>query len=200
MKALVFGGAFNPPSIAHIDMAYHAKLETKNDYVIFVPSKSKYIKDDQGKDFAFSEEERLMFLEEIAKHHEWMKVSDLEIRQENQPRTYFTLKALQTQTKDDLTLLFGSDKLLELETGWRYVDEMGKEFGFAVMTRSHDDILGMMKNPYLEERKSYFTFISPLESYQNISSTIIRQKIRNHENIHGLVPKEIESLLNKEGK
>ena len=195
MKGLVFCGAFNPPTIAHIEMAKYALEKTHADYVLFVPSKSKYIQQDQGKDFAFREEERFNFLQTVAKNRPWMKVSDLEMKAEDQPRTYLTLTALKKETGDELRLLIGSDKLAELEQGWRYVDEIGTEFGFVVMSRNHDSLSSLMESPYLKERQSYFLLLPPKDDYQNISSTSVRTKICHRETIHGLIPEEIEALL-----
>ena len=80
MRALVYGGAFNPPTIAHIELADFARKAAGFDKVIFVPSKMHYITDDQKKDFAFDDETRLAMLRECAKAHEWMEVSDYEIK------------------------------------------------------------------------------------------------------------------------
>ena len=52
-RSLAFFGAFNPPTRAHIDLAEFALQETGSKDVIFVPSKSTYIKEDQKKSFAF---------------------------------------------------------------------------------------------------------------------------------------------------
>ena len=123
IKALMFGGAFNPPTIAHIQLAEYAKKMTKSDVVIFVPTKMTYIKNDQQKDFAFNDEVRYEMLQKIASTREWMVVSDFEIKAETQPRTYMTLLHL----KDEgyaCKLLFGSDKLKELKTGWMYMKEI----------------------------------------------------------------------------
>ena len=76
IKALMFGGAFNPPTIAHIQLAEYAKKMTKSDVVIFVPTKMTYIKNDQQKDFAFNDEVRYEMLQKIASTREWMVVSD----------------------------------------------------------------------------------------------------------------------------
>ena len=55
MKALAFFGAFNPPTVAHIQLAEFALRATGREKVIFVPSKAAYIKDEQGKDFAYTD-------------------------------------------------------------------------------------------------------------------------------------------------
>ena len=66
LPALLFGGAFNPPTKAHIHLAELALAETGRRQVIFMPSKSRYIEEDQGKDFAYSEEKRLALLKSAA--------------------------------------------------------------------------------------------------------------------------------------
>lgn len=58
-RALVFAGAFNPITIAHLERARYALSYVHYDKVVFVPSKSSYIKNIQEKDFAYSDKERL---------------------------------------------------------------------------------------------------------------------------------------------
>ena len=42
-KNLAFFGAFNPPTLAHLDLAKFALDETGGEMAIFVPSKEAYI-------------------------------------------------------------------------------------------------------------------------------------------------------------
>ena len=49
-RVLAFFGAFNPPTVAHIELARFAMERTGRDGVVFVPSKSVYIRGEQGKD------------------------------------------------------------------------------------------------------------------------------------------------------
>ena len=48
---LAFFGAFNPPTVAHLELARFALEALGAEQVIFVPSKSMYIRGKQGKDF-----------------------------------------------------------------------------------------------------------------------------------------------------
>ena len=66
-ETLAFFGAFNPPTVAHIRLAEFAMREAGAQNVLFVPSKSGYIRDSQQKDFAFQDEDRLAMLDKIAK-------------------------------------------------------------------------------------------------------------------------------------
>lgn len=198
IKALMFGGAFNPPTIAHIQLAEYAKKMTKSDVVIFVPTKMTYIKNDQQKDFAFNDEVRYEMLQKIASTREWMVVSDFEIKAETQPRTYMTLLHL----KDEgyaCKLLFGSDKLKELKTGWMYMKEITEQFGIVCMKRSNDDFQSIIdNNPYIKSISPYIDMIDTPDDFQMISSSIVRHLFDEgkYKEIDSLIPEELNGLRN----
>ena len=204
MKVLFYGGAFNPVTIAHIELANTVRKELGYDKVLFVPTKDKYIRHDEGKDFVFSSDFRLSLLKEVSKNNEWMIVSDYEINLDEQPRTYMTLCHFRDEGYE-LKLLIGSDWLPKLKTGWKFVDEIAHEFGFVVMTRNHDDIESMIdSDEYLSKYKDYITCIHTLDIYQEVSSTKIRQNYKEYldkqKNIQNMLPKEISSFFFEEGK
>ena len=145
MSYLLFVGAFNPPTKAHIELAEYACEKTGATKVIFMPSKMSYIEHDQAKNFAFHDTERLAMLESICKAHPKLMVSDYELKEENQPRTYQTLCYLKEKGYA-CKLLFGSDKLPELKTGWKHVEEIAKEYGIVCMARYDDDCEKMIAN------------------------------------------------------
>lgn len=176
MKALAFGGAFNPPTRAHIECAHTAFVKTGAERVVFIPSKMSYVLSDQGKDSSFTDEQRLQMLDRIAFERAWMDVYPGEIEQKNQPRTYETLKRLLGEGYDEVKLLFGSDKLNELQTGWLHVDEICHEFGIVCMTRSKDDVREMIEtDPYLKQFRDCITIVETPQLYHEISSTKARK-------------------------
>ncbi len=194
MKVLFYGGAFNPVSKAHIELANYVRTSLQFDKVIFMPTKDQYIKHDEGKDFVIKDEKRKKLLEEVAKENDWMIVSDYELNLESQPRTYETLCFLRNEGYD-LKLLIGSDWLLKLNSGWKYVDEIMHEFGVVLMTRNHDDIEQIIENDaYLKQYKDYITCITTPSFYQNISSTKIRHALFNGNmlELEQMLPKEIK--------
>lgn len=181
IKAIFYGGAFNPVTKAHIFLADYVRQQLGYEKVIFMPTKGKYIKYVEGKELSFSEEERLELLKKIAGDKDWMIVSDYEITKVEQPRTYFTMKALRDEGYD-LKLLFGSDWLPNLSTKWRYIDEICKEFGIIVMTRGNDDIKAMINNdPYLKQYEEYFTLVETPDTYRDVSSTKVRLALRSND-------------------
>ena len=80
-KALAFFGAFNPPTAAHLRLAEHAMRQAGREVTVFVPSQTVYIRDAQGKDYAFPDEARLRMLRAAAAVRPWMRVCDWEMRQ-----------------------------------------------------------------------------------------------------------------------
>ena len=198
-ETLAFFGAFNPPSKAHLELAEFALKRTGAKRVIFVPSRAVYIRDTQGKDFAYGDEERLEMLRQAAETRPWMEVTDVEIRQEKQPRTYDTLCRLREAGRD-ATLLMGSDKLPELETGWRHVEEIVREFGILVLTRGADESERMLReDPYLASLAHGIQVIETPEETRGVSSTRVRQLVREirekQEELRGMVDPAILPLL-----
>jgi nicotinate-nucleotide adenylyltransferase len=203
MKALMFGGAFNPPTKAHIELADAVRKVMEYDRVIFVPSKSTYIRDTQKKDFSFPEEERLRMLRLISIDRAWMFVSPYEINMAEQPRTFDTLNALKEQYKpEELKLLIGTDKLVELNPArgiWRHVEEIAVQYGFVVMERNGDKARKIIEqDPFLRDLKDHFTVVSTPASYSSISSSEVRQTmLEMHQNIkklQDLVPPELHGM------
>ena len=199
---LAFFGAFNPPTKAHIMLAELARVKTGRDKVIFVPSKMLYIRDEQGKNLAYPDEQRLRMLRSIAKSRPWMEVYDGEIRQIKQPRTYETLCALREEGKV-CSLLLGSDKLPELEHGWMYVRQIAEEFGIVCLKRNGDDIVRLIsEDEYLSSLAPYITLIDSPDEMQFVSSSAVRERIigirRLKEELKSMVPPEILPIITGE--
>lgn len=196
-QSLAFFGAFNPPTRAHIDLAEFAMAASGKEKVIFVPSKVEYIRDEQKKDYAFSDSDRLEMLNKIARTHSWMCYTDIEIRQKKQPRTYETLCMLR-EAGESPSLLVGADKLIELETKWKFVPEIASEFGIVCMDRGGVDCAEMIeKSRFLQSLN--LTVIKVPDAYRDISSSRVRVKLAQLEELRGelrlLLPPELDSLI-----
>lgn len=61
-RSLAFGGAFNPITKAHLELSHYAMTSLGLKHVIFMPSKSIYILQDEKKNFSFSEKDRYLML------------------------------------------------------------------------------------------------------------------------------------------
>lgn len=198
-RALAFFGAFNPPTVAHLGLAEMALKRTGRERVVFVPSQAAYIRNDQGKDFAYEDGRRLSMLRAAAESRPWMMVTDWELQQRGQPRTYDTLRHLREEGYQ-ASLLLGSDKLPELEHGWLHVREIAREFGIVCLTRGGDACGQMIREtPFLSALSQYITILETPERTWNVSSTAVRQRVTRLREIEKelgeLVPREILPLL-----
>lgn len=198
-RVLAFFGAFNPPTVAHVELARHAMLETGREGVVFVPSKAAYIRNEQGKDFAYTDAQRLGMLHRLAEGRDWMEVTDRELRAEAQPRSYDTLCALRAEGYDP-ALLLGSDKLGELEHIWLHVEDIAWEFGFVCVGRGTDACEKLIaEDAYLRSLAPYIHLVEAPEALRDVSSTAVRKRlsqIRQLEaEVRQLVPEEILPLL-----
>ena len=177
-KNLAFFGAFNPPTLAHLELARYALEKTGGSQVVFVPSKSVYIHDQQGKDFAFPDEPPLAMLRASAAVRPWMAVTDWELRRDRQPPTYETLCHLREEGLE-ASLLLGSDKLPELEQGWQHIPEIAREFGIVCLSRGSDDAARMLReDPFLRSLGPGIQALDTPEGMRYISSTRVRALIR----------------------
>ena len=195
-NVLAFFGAFNPPTRAHLELADFARRETGRDGVIFVPSRTDYIRNDQQKDAAFSGEMRLAMLCRLAETRPWMRVTDMELRQPSQPRTYVTLCALRREGFTP-SLLLGADKLPEL-SGWRYMPDLILEFGIVCLARGNASCRRIIEeDPFLRDLKDHIRLLETPGELRNVSSSAVRKALREgrQDSLARMVPEEILSML-----
>ena len=195
---LAFFGAFNPPTRAHLELADFARRKTGAGGVIFVPSRTDYIRNDQGKDSAFSNEARLEMLNTLAENRSWMLVSGWELQQETQPRSYITLCHLREEGYAP-SLLLGSDNLRQLSSGWKYVPEIAREFGIVCLARSVDSCETIiLESPLLSSLSDCITVLETPDEWKEISSSAVREALRQPRNPDALarmIPGEIIHLV-----
>lgn len=199
-RVLAYFGAFNPPTKAHIHVAKHAMECMGLQKVIFVPSKSFYIKNIQNKDRAFNDDLRLMMLRKIAKENPWMDVCDHDIKQEHQPMTYKSLCYLRDQGYKPL-LLVGADVFCDFKESWSNVDKIAKEFGIVVVDRIDSNMYAEVEDlldfdPFYKKLVPYVDFL-PIDNAEVLcmSSTDARLAIGDIEDVmeqlQDIIPKEI---------
>ena len=197
-NVLAFFGAFNPPTRAHLELADFARQATGAEGVVFIPSRTDYIRNQQGKDSAFSNEARLKMLNTLAENRPWMLVSGWELQQAEQPRSYITLCHLREEGYTP-SLLLGSDNLQQLSSGWKYVPEIAREFGIVCLARNRDSCGIIVRgSPLLRSLSDCITILETPDEWKEISSSAVREALRrpqDPETLARMIPGEIVHLV-----
>lgn len=174
MKKIGFyGGCFNPPTKAHIEMAKKAIKECDLDEVVFVPVGDSYKKQElaQGID-------RYNMLKIACEGNEKLKVSDIEIRSSHKYNAIDIFEIISNKYKDDNRFfLMGVDNLSKM-SDWKESKKLIENYNYIIFERNNIDAnLIIENNEMLENNKENFEIIKN-NDYKEISSTNIRESIK----------------------
>lgn len=189
----MYGGAFNPPLNSHFSLAQQIinNYEQVNK-VVFVPVNSQYQKSN-----LISNEHRYQMLQLVCNQNEKFEVSRIELDSSRPLYTIETLKRLQEQyIENEIAFMIGSDNLKELDT-WKNAEELVTKFKVYVVERGENTIKTIIqKNEFLKRHKEAF-LITKNEIVTNLSSTYVRQKIKEGKSIQYLTQKEVIEYISK---
>lgn len=195
-KIIVFGGAFNPPLNSHFSLAEQIVNEYENvQKIIFVPVNAKYKKSE----VLLSNEHRYNMLKLVCDKNEKFEVSTIELESDRPLYTIETLNNLQKKYLEyEIIFATGTDNLREFET-WYNVNEIIEKFKVLVLERDEDSMENIIaSNSFLNKNRG--TFIKVRDNIRsNLSSTFIREKIRQGKSIRYLTPDEVYEYI-KENK
>ena len=190
MKIAIYGGSFNPMHIGHEKIVDYVLKNLNMDKIIIIPVGIPSHRENNLE----QSNTRLKICREIFKNNKKVEVSDIEIKSEKKSYTYDTLlKLIEIYGKDnEFFEIIGEDSLKNLKT-WRNYKELLNLSKFIVFRRKDD------KNTKIDSEFLINKNIIILENeYYNISSTEIRNKVKNGEDITGLVNKKVKNLIEKE--
>ena len=174
---IVYGGSFNPPTIAHEGIISELKRTFKPENIIIIPAGNSYNRKELL-DF----KDRYNMLKLISNDI----ISDIENKNLKYKGTLYTLDLLSKDYKD-IYFVMGADNLIDIKSWIRY-EELLKKYNFIIITRDDINIVDFIDNN-LREYKSHFKLISL--KYM-VSSTKIRNNI--DENKDMLNPKVYEYI------
>lgn len=174
MKKIGFyGGCFNPPTKAHIEMAKKAIKECDLDEVVFVPVGDSYKKQElaQGID-------RYNMLKIACEGNDKLKVSDIEIRSSHKYNAIDIFEIISNKYKDDNRFfLMGVDNLSKMSE-WKESKKLIENYNYIIFERNNVNAdLIIKSNEMLENNKENFEIIKN-NDYKEISSTNIRESIK----------------------
>lgn len=185
----LFGGAFDPIHHAHLNLAAHAVEALSLDQVLFMPSGGQpYYKFNH---IPASPEHRLAMIEAAIEDQPKFAASDYEISQDRFCYTIETLRALKNlyPPHSEIILLAGEDWRQRIPE-WKNGKQLLREFKVAFFARpgehhhSHEET-SPQKHPVIE---------MPM---MDISSTMIRERIKAGQDFSELVPTGVHEYIVK---
>lgn len=189
-KILIFGGTFNPIHNGHLILAQHCINEEGFDKVVFIPTMNPYYKDTLDFDT------RLKMLKMAIKDNDKFAYSSIEKRYNLEGKLYLILEKISKLSDDDITILIGSDSLMNLDW-WYKIDEILKNYKILVLKRDDEDKAISIK--IAEYKEKYGADIKVLNNKRvEISSSMIREMIKNGKSIKYLVRDDVEKFIRDE--
>lgn len=189
-KILIFGGTFNPIHNGHLILAEHCINEEGFDKVVFIPTMNPYYKDTLDFDT------RLKMLKMAINDNDKFAYSSIEKRYNLEGKLYLILEKIAELSDDDITILIGSDSLMNLDW-WYEKEKLLKKYKFLVFKRDESDkIINEKINEY---EKKYSAYIKILDNKRiDISSSDIRDMIKNKKDIKYLVADKVYKYIKEE--
>lgn len=189
-KILIFGGTFNPIHNGHLILAEHCINEEGFDKVVFIPTMNPYYKDTLNFDT------RLKMLKMAIKDNDKFAYSSIEKKYNLEGKLYLILEKISELSDDDITILIGSDSLMNFDW-WYKIDEILKKYKILVLKRDDEDEAISIK--IAEYKEKYGADIKVLNNKRvEISSSMIREMIENGKSIKYLVRDDVEKFIRDE--
>lgn len=188
MKLCVFQGTFNPIHNAHLRVGEFVRQKYCFDKIIFIPA---YIPPHKKCDRNLAIH-RYNMVKIAIQHNKFFEISDIEYKRGGKSYTYLTILELIKlyDIEDKINFIIGTDAFEKIES-WYEADKLKKLIKFIVFIREEN--FDISKYNYLKARGYDFEF-QPL-TFENISSTQLREFIKNNKSISPYVPKQVEEYI-----
>lgn len=177
----LYFGTFNPIHIGHLVIANFMANHTDLDEVWLVVSPHNPMKEANT---LLPDHHRLRMAQLAIKENERLFVSDIEFELEKPSYTYQTLRELAKRFSDhSFSLIMGEDNLRILDK-WKNYEEIVANYPIKVYPRLGDEQI----EPLGHLKGDIEICEAPL---MKISSTFIRNSIRDHKDVRYLIPEPV---------
>jgi nicotinate-nucleotide adenylyltransferase len=186
------GGTFDPIHYGHLVTAEEAVVQFGLDLVVFVPTGQPWMKADRR--VSPAEDRYLMTVVATASNPRF-RVSRIEIDRDGPTYTVDTLRALAEEHPDaELYFITGADAILEI-VEWKDPDEALSLAHFIAATRPGHDLSRFEAAASTHHPRVSIMNIPALA----ISSSDIRERVREGRAIRYLLPEGVKSYIEKAG-
>lgn len=192
----ILGGTFNPIHNGHIRLALCAVDELSLDKVLIMPSGKSYFK---NQDEIVNTLHRVNMVNLAIEDYPKLILDDMETKREGNSYTYETLEILSNKyITDDLYYIIGADTLFSIET-WRMPQTIFNLSTIVTCKRNNhsQEELEIQRDHLISEFGARIVLLDCPE--YDISSTQIRNNIRQGLSLKNLVCSNVEQYIFDEG-
>ena len=195
-KVGILGGTFDPIHTGHLILAEAAYESFSLDYVLIMPNGNPPHKAGQVN---ATMEQRTRMVELAVADNPHLKVSDFEKTPQDYHYTYETLEFLKKEHPDtDYYFILGADSLVHFHTRMepRRICE-----ACSILAATRDHMESEELTARIQELSRVFgAHIYPMETPNiDISSNMIRERVRTGRSIRYYVPEAVEEYIYKKG-
>ncbi len=167
---VVYGGAFNPPTIAHLEVFYFLEDRLNVSSFTYLPVSSAYTKSSLVSNY-----HRLKMLELMTQSIDKIAISDLEMRDELFEGTYQSLVRLSDDSKEPYAFVIGADNIGDLAS-WKMASSLLGEFKLIVLGRHGIDVQTLIdSDDFLSKYRDNFIVFEDFNC--DVSSTTFRDTL-----------------------
>ncbi|MCT4596578.1 MAG: nicotinate-nucleotide adenylyltransferase [Vallitalea sp.] len=191
----IMGGTFDPIHYGHLILAEYVLNEMNLDKIIFIPSGTPHLKSYKK---VSTKKNRLKMTELGIKNNNNFKISTIEIDREGNTYTIDTIKELNKKYTDTLFyFIIGADSLFDL-LKWKDIEKLFDICNFIVANRGGTYSLNELQDRIKLLTNEYNAYIKLVNIPDiQISSSDIRNRIKQNKSIKYLLPGDVEKYIYK---
>ncbi|MFD1038549.1 nicotinate-nucleotide adenylyltransferase [Virgibacillus byunsanensis] len=179
MRVGILGGTFDPPHIGHLIIAEEVRIALSLDEVWFIPSNEPPHKDKA----TIVANERFAMLQVAIENNSAFNVNSIEMDRLGKSYTFDTMKLLREKHPGiEFYFIIGAD-MVEFLPRWQNISDLVQMVTFVGVERpgyrlETDFPVKQVEIPSIE-----------------ISSTVLRERLRNNQSVKYLIPQSVEAYI-----
>ncbi|MFH5880949.1 MAG: nicotinate (nicotinamide) nucleotide adenylyltransferase [Candidatus Izemoplasmataceae bacterium] len=164
---IIYGGAFNPPTKAHLNVYHYLKERLEVDSFIYLPVSNAYTKRELASNY-----HRLNMLKMMTEDYDDISISNLEIQDSEFLGTYQSLIRISDNLIGECAFVIGADNLPYLHT-WILAESLLSEFKIIVLNRQSNIDQIIEENDMLKKHRHNLIIFNDFDN--PMSSTLFRE-------------------------
>lgn len=190
----IMGGTFNPIHQGHLILAEQAREYCGLDEVLFIPSGNSYMK---PSDEILDGKTRISMTALAIEDNPYFALSTMEVEREGATYTCDTIRELKSlNPSTEYFFIMGADAFFIFEK-WKNYNEILANCILVVESRDEKDTSQLEEKAANLQKKYQAEIIMLPERKIDLSSTEIRNRLKNGESVRYMIPDKVLSYIQK---